>query len=46
VKGLSSDGEYHLNEKGNEIVVRNLLDYVQGLADAGLWAPAPAEENE
>jgi hypothetical protein len=46
VKGLSSDGEYHLNEKGNEIVVRNLLDYVQGLADAGLWAPTPAEENE
>ena len=39
-KGISSDGEFHLNDKGNAIVAGELLDYAQSLYDSGLWAPA------
>ena len=36
---LSSDGEYHLNDKGNEIFARVLLDYAQAEYEAGNWVP-------
>lgn len=38
-KGISHDGEYHLNDKGNAIWVQTLLDYAQEQYDAGLWFP-------
>lgn len=38
-KGISHDGEYHLNDKGNAIWVQTLLDYAQSRYDAGLWSP-------
>ena len=38
-RALSSDGEYHLNEEGNAIWIRELLDYAQAQYEAGLWTP-------
>jgi len=38
-KGISHDGEYHLNDKGNAIWVQTLLDFAQGEYDANRWVP-------
>ena len=40
-KGISHDGEYHLNEQGNAIWAQALLDFAQAQYDLGLWVPAP-----
>ena len=39
-KGISHDGEYHLNDKGNAIWMQTLLDFAQSEYEAGRWAPA------
>ena len=44
IKGISSDGEYHLNDRGNAIVVQTLLDFAQARYDEGLWTPVK-EDN-
>lgn len=36
---LSRDGEYHLNDEGNEILVQILLDFAQAEYEAGNWTP-------
>ena len=36
---LSHDGLYHLNDDGNAILLRTLLDFAQTRYDAGLWTP-------
>ena len=36
---LSHDYKYHLNDDGNAILVRTLLDFAQEQYDAGLWQP-------
>ena len=38
-KNISADGEYHLNDRGNEIWARTLLDYAQAQYEAGAWTP-------
>lgn len=43
-KGISHDGEYHLNDKGNAIWFQTLLDFAQAEYDAGRWVP-PADED-
>ena len=43
-KGISSDGEYHLNESGNALVVETLLDFAQEQYEAGVWKPAENQE--
>ena len=43
---LSSDGEDHLNDRGNTIFARVLLDYAQAEYEAGNWVPAKAEAGE
>lgn len=37
---LSYDGKYHLNDDGNGIIARELLDYAQAEYEAGRWKPA------
>ncbi len=37
LRGISYDGEYHLNEEGNAIVVQTLLEFAQEQYDLGLW---------
>ena len=39
-KGITSEGEYHLNAEGNAIWAQVLLDFAQPQYDAGLWTPA------
>ncbi len=39
-RSLSSDGEYHLNPKGNAVWAQALLDFAQEQYEAGLWMPA------
>ena len=39
MKGLSSDGEFHLNDAGNAIVAAELLDFAQSQYENGLWTP-------
>ena len=36
---LSHDGLYHLNDDGNAILLRTLLDFAQTRYEAGLWTP-------
>lgn len=36
---LSHDYKYHLNDDGNAILVRTLLDFAQSRYEAGLWQP-------
>ena len=36
---LSTDGEYHLNNRGVEIWVEQLLDFVRSQYEQGLWSP-------
>ena len=43
-KGISSDGEFHLNDKGNAIWAAELLDFAQSRYEAGLWTPADSTE--
>lgn len=38
-KAFSSDGKYHLNEKGLQIWIDVLLDFAQEQYDKGLWVP-------
>lgn len=38
-KGISHDGEYHLNDKGNAIWLQTLLDFAQSEYDALRWVP-------
>lgn len=42
-QGISHDGEYHLNDKGNAIWVQTLLDFAQAEYEANRWAPAADE---
>ncbi|MBE5804905.1 MAG: hypothetical protein E7316_10400 [Clostridiales bacterium] len=42
-KGISHDGEYHLNDKGNAIWVQTLLDFAQSQYDANKWVPVDEE---
>ncbi len=44
IKGISSDGEYHLNEKGNAIWAQELLDFAQASYEAGTWMPAESAD--
>lgn len=37
--GISHDGEYHLNDKGNAIWLQTLLDFAQSEYDALRWIP-------
>ena len=37
---LSSDGEFHLNGRGNAIWAREMLDFARSRYEAGLWDPA------
>lgn len=46
IPGISSDGEFHLNDRGNAIWVQTLLDFAQSRYDAGLWQPAERKERE
>ena len=38
-KDRTADGEYHLNDRGNEIWAQTLLDYAQAQYEAGNWIP-------
>ena len=40
MKGISHDGEYHLNDKGNAIWVQQLLNYAREQYESGQWTPA------
>lgn len=39
IKDLCSDGEYHLNNRGNAVWAQTLLDYAQARYEAGEWEP-------
>ena len=39
-KEITSDADCHLNDKGFDIFIRNLLDYAQSRYEAGTWDPA------
>ena len=43
---LSSDGQYHLNKDGNDILARELLDFAQAEYEAGRWIPAEKNGTE
>ena len=41
--GISSDGEYHLDDEGNAIWLQTLLDFVQAQYESGNWVPVLPE---
>ena len=43
---LSSDGQYHLNKDGDDILARELLDFAQAEYEAGRWIPAEKNGTE
>ena len=44
-KTLTADGEYHLNDRGNEIWTQVLLDYAQSQYETGAWTPDGGNEG-
>lgn len=42
---LSSDGTFHLNDAGNEILARVLLDFAQAEYEAGNWVPGSGTDH-